>query len=130
MNDDLGIRINASTREVEKNYTSALRAMEELKEKMDALERLIVKNGSAEDANALNAAIGKFNELTDSQIRKSKEVWQKYDALKLECKAQAVALPQIEELYEACKRTEQLATDLTCYSLGHPKRSDALTAAF
>jgi hypothetical protein len=121
MNDDLALRINASTRAVEENYESTLRVMEEIKGKMDELERRITKNGGREDANALNSAIMKFNELADSQIHKSKEVWQEYEALKRECEAQAVVLPQLRNLYEACKRTEQLATDLTCYSLGHPK---------
>jgi DNA repair ATPase RecN len=121
MNGNLGMRISASRREVEENYESALKAMERLKEKMDKLERLIIKNGSEKDANALNAAILEFNDLTDSQIRKSKEVWQKYEALKHECEAQAEALPQLRKLYDACERTEELATDLTCYSLGHPK---------
>ena len=121
MNDDLGLRINASMRAVEENYESALRAMEEIKGKMDELERLVIKNGGRDDANALSSAIMKFNELADSQIHKSKEVWQEYETLKRECEGQAVALPQLRNLYEACKRTEQLATDLTCYSLGHPK---------
>ena len=121
MNENLGIRIAASTQEVEANSESALRAMEELKEEMAKLERLIIKNGSKENANAPNIAIIRFNELTDSQIRKSKEAWQKYEALKREGKAQAVMLPQLKELQKACERAERLATDLTCYSLGNPK---------
>ena len=121
MNENLGIRIAASTQEVEANSEAALRTMEELKEEMAELERLMNKNGSKENTNALNTAIIKFNELTDSQIRESKEAWQKYEALKQEGKAQAVVLPQLKELHKACERAERLATDLTCYSLGHPK---------
>jgi hypothetical protein len=121
MNANLEFRVSASTREVEANYQSALRAMEELKGKMDELERRVIENSGKSNATALNMAIAKFNELTDSQIRKSKEAWQKYDALKLEGTAQADVLPQLRNLYEACERAERLATDLTCYSLGHPK---------
>jgi hypothetical protein len=33
----------------------------------------------------------------------------------------AAMVPQLKQLYGACKKTEQLITDLTCYSLGHPK---------
>jgi hypothetical protein len=122
LNGELGIRIEASTRAVKKNYDSALKAMEELKGKMNELERLIIRKGIDENVNALKAAVDKLNELTDSQILKSKEAWQKYEELKLECKAQVAALLQLNEFYEACRKTEQLATDLTCYSLGHPKR--------
>lgn len=121
MNKNLKNRINTSTKEVEKNYESALRTMEKLKEKMDELERRVSKNNSKEDANALNAAIMKLNELTDSQILKSKEAWQKYEALKRECKTRALTLQKLKELYGACEKVEQLAVDLTCYSLGHPK---------
>jgi tetrahydromethanopterin S-methyltransferase subunit B len=120
---ELRIRIETATRAVEKNYESALKTIEELKEKMNELERLLIKKND-EDISALNAAIDKLNDLTDSQILKSKGAWQKYEEFKRESEAHTTALPQLKEFYEECKKIEQLATDLTCYSLGHPKRKN------
>lgn len=64
MNDAFGIRINVSTREFKENYESALTAVEELKGKMDELERLVINKTSGELA-AIDAAIDKFNGLID-----------------------------------------------------------------
>jgi hypothetical protein len=121
LNRDLEIRIKAAISGVNEDFDYAFGAVKELKGKMNELERLTVEKSGNKNVTALNAAIERLNELTDSQILKSKEAWRKYEALKHECEAQDVAPPQFEEMYEECKKVEQLATDLTCYSLGHPK---------
>jgi phage shock protein A len=122
---DLEIRLESAIREAQENYDSAMATVEKLKEEMNEMERRIdteSKRGNAADMAALSALTRRFNELTDSQIQKSKEAWQKYGELKREFETQATKTPQLADFHETCTRTQQLATDLTCYSLGNPKR--------
>ena len=117
----LCIRIENATRRVEEDYETALENVAKTKEKMNELERRISRKKPEEyieDMNQLSFAIDSLDRLTDSQIMKSKEMWNKYEELKHECGTQTLQPPQLDELRIICKKTEQLAADLLCYSLG------------
>jgi phage shock protein A len=122
---DLEISVDSAIRETRENYEAAMVAVARLKEEMNRLERRITEDGMGENAGevaALSALTSRFNELTDSQILESKRAWRKYEELKREGDAQATEVPRLNEFYDACTKTRQLAADLTCYSLGNPKR--------
>jgi len=122
---DLEIRVASAIRETRENYDATMVAVERVKEEMNRLERHITDGGMGENAGdvaALNALTSRFNELTDSQILESKRAWQKYEELKREGDTQAIEVPRLSEFYDACQKTQQFAADLTCYSLGNPKR--------
>jgi len=120
-------RIENATKNVKKDYETALKTVGTLKAKMNELEQRISKKKPAqteEDLNSLRAAIHSLDRLTDSQILKSKEAWKKYEELKRICETQNPAAPQLDELQTLCKKTEQLAADLLCYSLGLLKQKN------
>jgi hypothetical protein len=122
---DLEIRVASAIRETRENYDAAMAAVERVKEEMNRLERRITEDGMGENARdmaSLSSLTSRFNELADSQILESKMAWQRYEELKREGGTQAMAVPRLSEFYDACKKTQQLAADLTCYSLGNPKR--------
>jgi hypothetical protein len=94
---------------------------------MNELERRISQKKpeeNQEDMNHLRSAIDSLDRLTDSQIMKSKETWKKYEELKADCEMQTLQPPQLVELQILCKKTEQLAADLLCYSLGFLKQKN------
>ena len=119
--DQLGVRIEIATRNVREDYEKAVGTVGMLKEKMNELEQRIGRKKpekAAEDASSLRSAIDSLERFTDSEILKSKEAWKKYEELKRECENRALTPKQLDELRTMCKRTEQLAADLLCYSLG------------
>jgi hypothetical protein len=125
--DELRVRIENATRNVKEDYETALKTVGKLKEKMNELEQRISQKKperAGEDLNSLRAAIHGLDRLTDSQILKSKEAWKKYEELKRESEIQKPAPPQLDELRTLCKKTEQLAADLLCYSLGFLKQKN------
>lgn len=119
--EELGARIEIATRNVKEDYEKALGTVGTLKEKMNELEQRIGHKKPEEatkDAASLRSAIDSLERFTDSEISKSKEAWKKYEELKRECESGALTLNQLDELRIMCKKTEQLAADLLCYSLG------------
>jgi hypothetical protein len=119
--DELGARIEGAMRNVKEDYEKALGTVGMLKEKMNELEQRIGQKKPEEargDMASLKSAIDSLERLTDSEILKSKAAWKKYEQLKHECEKHALAPSQLDELRTLCKRTEQLAADLLCYSLG------------
>jgi len=119
--DEIGARIEDATRKVREDYEKALETVGTLKEKMNELEQRIGQKKPEEaraDMASLRSAVDSLERLTDSEILKSKAAWKKYEELKLDCEVHAFALSQLDELRILCKRTEQLAADLLCYSLG------------
>jgi transketolase len=117
----LFVHIENATRKAEEDYETALKTVAKTKEKMNELERRISQKKPEENQEHLNhlrSEIDSLNRLTDSQIMKSKETWKKYEELKHECEMQTLQPSQLDELRILCKKTEQLAADLLCYSLG------------
>ena len=123
--NELRIRIENATRDVEKSYRKTLGKVSTLKEKMNKLEQSASRNSSAKtrkDFDSLNSAIESLNRLTDSQILKSKKAWNKCKKLEQDCKEQRSELPELDNLRALCKKMEELAADMLCYSLGHLKQ--------
>ena len=119
--DEIGARIENATRNIKEDYEKALETIGTLKEKMNELEQRIGQKNpeeAMEDMASLSSAIDGLERLTDSEILKSKAAWKKYEELKRDCELHALASPQLDELRILCERTEQLAADLLCYSLG------------
>jgi len=119
--DEIDALIEDVMRNVKEDYEKALETVGTLKGKMNELEQRIGRKKPEEargDMASLRSAIGGLERLTDSEILKSKATWKKYEELKHDCELHALAPPQLDELRILCKRTEQLATDLLCYSLG------------
>jgi hypothetical protein len=130
--DKLLVHIEEATRKVEKNYETALKTVAETKEKVNELERRISQKKPEEnqdDMNCLRSAIDNLDRLTDAQIMKSKTTWKKYEELKRDCEMQTLQPPQLDELRILCKKTEQLAADLLCYSLGFFKQKTSKNSA-
>ena len=122
--DELLVRIENATKEVEEDYQRTLKTVARLKEEMNELEQRISKKKHEEadaDINSLRSATDSLNRLTDSQILRSKTAWKKFEGLKHDCKTQTLELPQLDEMQKLYKKTEQLAADLLCYSLGLSK---------
>jgi hypothetical protein len=125
--DKLLFQIEETKRKVEEDHGVALKTVAENKKRMNELERRISQKKPEEKKEYLNylkSAIDSLDRLTDSQIIKSKETWKKYEELKHDCERQSLQPPQLDELRILCKKTEQLAADLLCYSLGFLKQKN------
>lgn len=129
---ELQNRINQATKETEHNYQKALDELRELKVKITDLELVIVNNGDAKtsgDKEKLDAAIEKLIKFTDLIISESERAWEEYRTLERDCRVgtsepSVVNFP-MKALRGLCKKTDEFASDLLCYSLAHFKRKDA-----
>ncbi len=125
--NELRIRIENATRDVEKSYRKTLEKVNRLKEKMNKWEQRANTNSGAKtrkEFDSLNFAIESLNRLTDSQILRSKKAWNKCKKLEQDGKQRRSELPELDNLRAWCKKTEELAADLLCYSLGHLKQRE------
>jgi len=118
---ELGDRIEQATRKIAHNYQKGLKEVEEAKTKINELELVAVDSGSAKN-DRLNSALGLLMQLTDSIIFESGRVWEEYEKLEHDCKVEGHEPPELNDLREQCKKTEEFATDLLCYSLAHFRR--------
>jgi len=121
-------RINQATTEINRNYQLALAELRELKEKINDLELVIVNNAYAKtsgDKKELCAAIDKLVKFTDFMIAKSERAWEEYGTLEkdfgLDASESSDGNAQMKDLRDLCKRTDEFASDLLCYSLAHFK---------
>lgn len=129
---ELQNRINQATKETEHNYQKALDELRELKVKITDLELVIVNNADAKtsgDKEKLDAAIDKLIKFTDLMISESERAWEEYRTLERDCRVGAsepsVVNFSMKALRGLCKKTDEFASDLLCYSLAHFKRKDA-----
>ena len=118
---ELGDRIEQATRKIAQNYQRGLREVEEAKTKINDLELAALDNGSAKN-DRLNSALNLLMQLTDSIIFESGRVWEEYEKLEHDCKAEGHEPSELNDLKELCKKMEGFATDLLCYSLAHFRR--------
>jgi hypothetical protein len=118
---ELGDRIEEATRRTTQNYQKGLKEVEEEKTKINDLELATVDSGSAKNIR-LNSALDVLMQLTDSIILESGRVWEEYEKLEHDCKVEGHEPPELNDLKEVCRRTEEFATDLLCYSLAHFRR--------
>ena len=122
---ELKAQIDEATMRMGDSYGRALKAVGKLKEKMNELELRISGERppeSSEDIDELSSTIERLDRFTDSLILRSKRAWEEYGRLEHECKIQAFEHTRIEDLKAICEKSEQLAADLLCYSLGYFKR--------
>jgi hypothetical protein len=66
----------------------------------------------------LNLAIENLDRLTDSLISRSKSAWDDYRRLERYCKSFGFKPLALDNLRVICEKTERLASDLLCYSMG------------
>jgi len=118
---ELRARIEETERQIQRNYRKTLEKVQKLKNKMNELEQ---HNPQTQDLKALDSAIKRLNRLTDSQILRSKKAWEEYRKLEQECKQCALCPFQLDNLRAICKKMEELAADLLCYSLARFKQSE------
>ena len=117
---ELRARIEDTERRIQRDYRKTLEKVQKLKDQMNSLEQQAPRTS----LNALNSAIKRLNELTDSHIMQSKKAWEEYRKLEEECKQYALRPAQLDELRVICKKTEELAADLLCYSLARFKQNE------
>jgi hypothetical protein len=118
---ELGDRIEEATRRIAQNYQKGLKEVEEAKTKINDLELAVIDSGPAENSR-LSSALDVLMQLTDSMIFESGRVWEEYEKLEHDCKVEGHEPPELNDLKELCKKTEEFATDLLCYSLAHFRR--------
>jgi len=120
-------QIERTKKQTEREYAEALKAVERLKNETNKLEQSISKEdhvATSSDSNSLSLAIKSLNELTDSQILRAKRAWEKYRELETCCRLHALQLIELDNLKVLCKKMEELAADLLCYSLGRFKPTE------
>ena len=129
---ELQSRIIQATKQTEENYQLALGELGELKTKINDLELVIADNAYAKtsrDKDKLDSAMDKLIKFTDFMISESERAWEEYRALERDCRIGASdpsdVNAQMNALRDLCKKTDEFATDLLCYSLAHFKRKDA-----
>jgi chromosome segregation ATPase len=124
---ELQNQIEKRRKHTEREYAKVLKTVEMLKKKMNELEQDIRKEdpvADTSDSTSLGLAIKSLNELTDSQILRSKKAWEEYRKLENYCKRFAFQPVELDKLRVACKKMEELAADLLCYSLGRFEPTD------
>ena len=115
---ELGDRIEEATRRTAQNYRKGLKEVAEAKTRINDLELTAVDSGSAKN-NQLNSALDLLMKLTDSMIFESGRAWDDYEKLEHDCTVDECESSDLDDLRELCRKTEEFATDLLCYSLAH-----------
>jgi hypothetical protein len=123
MEDSLELQnqIERTRKQTEKEYAQVLMEVKGLKNGMNKLEQSISGGeqvATMSDSNSLDLAIQSLNELTDSQILRSKKAWEEYRKLETCCTRCSVQPVELDNFKVLCKKMEELAADLLCYSLG------------
>ena len=123
---ELQSRIDKAIKEVAQTYQKTQKRLGELKTQINELEIRITDNLYAKtsgDTDTLNSALNELIKLTDFMIAESESASEEYERLEHDMD---ISEPSgLKELKDLCKKTDQFATDLLCYSLAHFKRRDA-----
>lgn len=109
----LQAEIDRTARGLKKSYEGALKRINKLKDKLNALELTASSDGSS-----LDSAAESLNRLSDALIMNSKKAWQRYTRLESKCKASGSEFARLDDIRVLCKKTEAAAADLLCYTLG------------
>jgi hypothetical protein len=113
--------IDRAIRDFEEDDRKLLETLRTLKDDITKLEERVGEKKQPGDLDKLGSAIESLNQLTDSQILASKKAWRSYEEFERQCDGQPSKSAKLKELQAACKKREQIAADLLCYSLGHLK---------
>ena len=122
--DRLETEIDDTAKNMEKTYNEISERIKKLKHKLNTLEETLSQDNSAKINNrikTLNQTIDKIGKLSDSLIAKSKKARKTLDTLERKCKANALEPTRLNAVQAWCHKTEGMAADLLCYSLGHLK---------
>ncbi len=118
---ELRSRIETIAEDLQRFYNETLKAMADYKRKMTRME-LAICRGETTAARAarveLNLAIENLDKLTDSLILRSKSALDDYRRLERDCKSFEFKPSALDNLRVICEKTERLASDLLCYSMG------------
>jgi hypothetical protein len=124
---ELQSRIESATKEIAQNYQKGLKKVGELKTNINDLELIITDNAytkTSRDMDKLGSAVDELIKLTDLMISESERAWEQYRKLEHDCEADECDASKLNALRDLCKKTDEFATDLLCYSLAHFKRKD------
>jgi hypothetical protein len=119
---ELRDRIHEATKRIARNYQKGLKEVEEANTKINDLELAVTDGGSTKNSR-LKSALDVLIRLTDSISFESGRAWEEYEKLEHDCKVEAYEPSELNHLRGLCKKTEEFATDLLCYSLAHFKKS-------
>jgi hypothetical protein len=120
-------RIEKAIKDSERSYNETIRNIRELKERISELEISISEKGNTENSEEmreLNSLEEKLNASVDSLILRSEAEWEDYRRLEQECGVRGFDPARLEAFKVICKKTEELAKDLLCYSLGRFRQKD------
>jgi len=118
-------------KETETAYETALREFKGLKTKINELELLIIDaDEKSGDKEKLTSAVNNLVKFTDFMIAKSERALEEYRKLEQAIRAGGVSESldinaQMKALQGVCKKIDEFATDLLCYSLAHFRRKGA-----
>lgn len=119
--DGFRAKIERIAGEMERSYNETLVEIKDLKDTMNALEQELSRDDCSEKssyARALSSTSGKLNRLSDSLCLRSKEAWGTLAGLERRCRAWERDLALLDGVRALCVKTEKMAADLLCYSLG------------
>jgi hypothetical protein len=122
---ELQTKIDKIARDIERGYSETLRKMRKLKGMLNALEQTLSQEKSSKTTShmkALNSAAESLSRLSDSLLIQSKKAWQTHTKLQCSCKTSGLELTHLDKVRILCMKTEGMATDLLCYSLGYSKQ--------
>jgi DNA repair exonuclease SbcCD ATPase subunit len=127
--NNLQTRVESARKRTERDYERALKTVEKLKNRMNELEQDIIQKKETrtiEDLKVLDSAINRLDGLTDSEISRSRKAREEYRRLEQQCKTLDVQPVQLDDLRAMCKKMEEPAADLLCYSLGRFRSLEAM----
>lgn len=119
--DGLRAEIERIAGEMERSYNETLVEIKDLKDTMNALEQELSRDDCSKRtsyARALSSTSGKLNGLSDSLCLRSKEAWGTLAGLERRCRDWGRDLALLDVVRALCVKTEKMAADLLCYSLG------------
>jgi hypothetical protein len=124
----LNVEIDEIAREMENKYGKRLRAIKKHKEKLNELDQvtgLDEGSKSINHAKAWEATAESLNKLSDSLIIESKRAWQICGMLERKCSATGLDPAVLDKVRVLCKKTEAMAADLLCYTLGRLRQRES-----
>jgi hypothetical protein len=124
----LKVEIDETAGDMENDSKRRLRAIKKLNDRLNALDQvtgLCEGSKSINHMKALEAAVESLNRLSDSLIIQSKRAWQTYARLEHKCSAAGLDPTVLDKVRVLCKKTEAMAADLLCYTLGRLRQRES-----
>ena len=107
------------------HHEFGLREIRRLKTRINELEHSLSEKGDdrTQDVSRLERATEELDNLIDSIILRSEKQWDRFHELENASESRVQASYELNELRTICERTEALAKDLLCYSLGRFRKT-------